>query len=406
MSALLLTNAREVFGAPTDRGALSILIEGEQITAVSALAECEYLARERNLEPQCVDCSDSVIVPGFIDCHTHLVFTGTRERELYLRAANTPYLEILRQGGGIHQTVQAVHEADEDELVATGRRYLDQALALGITTVEIKSGYGLDTENESKLLRAIQRLKGDHPIDVVPTFLVHSVPLGEDRQRYLNRVVEEMIPAFRPLADWFDIFVEEGVFDIAESRRMLKAAAAAGYCLGLHTNQMHDIGGVGLALETGVRHVDHLEVLSDSDARALIDASDVYAVFLPGAEYCAFSPHIGQIHKLLNMPERLVLSSDFNPGSSPILSPMLVMAMAVWRYRLTDPDLLVRALTINPARMLGFSDRGEIRPGTRADLVCLALDNSAQIPYLGTLNCIRRVYKNGRLVAAPMPEIV
>lgn len=397
MSGLLLVDAREIFAVPQERGRLSILVEGERIAAVAPLAECERLAAEKRLVPERLDCSTSIIVPGFVDCHTHLVFAGSRENELYMRAGRSSYLEILAQGGGIYNTVQAVRAASEEQLYDIGWRYLDQALSLGITTAEIKSGYGLDLATEEKMLRVIDRLRQDHPVDIVSTFLVHTVPRDQDRQAYIDQVINEMIPAFRPLADWLDIFVERGVFDVVESRQLLQAGKAAGYRLGLHTNQMHDIGGIGLALEMGVQHVDHLEVLSDADAQGLIDDGHIYAVFLPGAEIFTFSEHVGQIHKLLSMPERLVLSSDFNPGSSPILSPLLVAAMAVWRYRLTDPDLILRALTVNPARLLGFADRGSIAPGQRADLVCLDLANSAQIPYFGTLNCIQKVIKNGRI---------
>ena len=345
-----------------------------------------------------LDCSHSVLIPGFVDCHTHLLFAGSREHEFYMRAAGRSYLEILESGGGIYSTVNALRSASDEELIRNGLRFLDRALALGTTTVEIKSGYGLDPENEMRMLSIIRKLDNMHAVDIIPTFLTHTVPRSWERERYLETVEKEMIPAFREYSEWYDIFIEKGVFSAEESRRLLRAAHNAGYHLGVHANQVHDIGGVTLAIEMNVRHISHLEVLSDKDAAGILENDNIYPVFLPGAEACVFSDRKGQIGRLLSIPERLILSTDFNPGSSPLLSPALIMQMAVLRYRSEDAAWLIDSFTRNPADMLYLSDRGRLEVGCKADIISLKLENYEQLPYFGTMPVIDRVIKTGKVV--------
>ena len=391
MSSLILTNIKQVYHPDwvDHTGALSIRIEDGIIREISG--------DEHASGPNVLNCSGLIALPGFVDSHTHLLFAGSREDEFFLRAQNVPYLEILKQGGGIYNTVDAVRRASEEDLIRNGLRFLDAALRQGITTIEIKSGYGLDFENEDKMLRIIRKLDEMHPVDIVPTYLVHTVPKDWQRDKYIQTVMNEMIPEFRKYTDWFDVFLEEGVFGLEETRQMIRAALDSGYKIGLHTNQVHDLGGVSLADEMGVRHVSHLEVLSDEDADRILQNSNLYAVFLPGAESFVFSERIGQIHKLLDIPERIVLSTDFNPGSSPVLSPTEIMAMAVLRYRLSDPKRLIDVFTANPAEMLFLSDTGKIETGKNADLILLDLERFEQVPYFGTFNMIRYVIKRGRV---------
>lgn len=396
MKPFLLKDIKKIYGHDAPGASpLSIWIRDGLIEAIAPVHEIETRAGEAFQDAEVLDASGWIVMPGLVDSHTHLLFAGSRENELYLRAEGRPYMDILKSGGGIYHTVNAVRKASEEELMRHGLKYLDRALGFGITTIEIKSGYGLDFEGEEKMLAVIHRLNDLHAVDVVPTYLVHTVPKDMDRKRYIDLVAEKMIPAFRRYADWFDIFLEKDVFDAREAERLTQRALDQGYCVGMHTNQMNDIGGVPLADALGVRHVDHLEILTDEDARRIVANENLFPVFLPAAEAFVFSKHVGQIRKVLDIPDRIVLSTDFNPGSSPVLDPYFVMAMAVLRYRISDPFLLIDAFTANPAAMLGLADRGVIREGACADLVCLGLENFEQIPYFSTLPSVEKVMKNG-----------
>ncbi len=395
---LILQNAKAIYGHAS-ASPQSIWIQDGRIRSLAPFSTLEKtIGPDRIKKIPCIDSSRWIVLPGFVDSHTHMLFQGSREEEFYMRAAGRSYLDILKNGGGIHSTVRAVRAASEEELLQRGLSFLDKALAFGITTIEIKSGYGLDPENEAKMFRVMEKMQSMHPVDIVPTFLVHTAPLEWDRDRYLSHVAGHMIPEFRRYSDWFDIFVEKGVFDLKESEILLRKAADAGYHTGMHVNQVHDIGGVRLAVEMGVRHISHLEWLIEEDAKRIIETETLFPVFLPAAEAFVFSERIGQIHRLMQIPDRIVLSTDFNPGSSPVLSPILVMVMAVLRYRITDHSLLLDAFTKNPARMLCLEDRGEIKPGLKADLLCMELDRFEQIPYIGTIPAIARVIKNGEVV--------
>ncbi len=396
MSDLLLKNIREIYGVSSGGQSppLSILIKNGVIVEIDRLENLQQSFPDLSSIKE-MDCSDLIALPGYVDSHTHLLFAGSREDELYLRAKGSTYLEILNSGGGIYNTVRAVRNASEEQLIQNGLKYLDKALHAGTTTIEIKSGYGLDFENELKMLKVIHRLNELHPIDIVPTFLVHTVPKETDRKKYLDQVLNEMIPAFREYADWFDIFLEKGVFNLDEGKMLIQVAKMQGYHIGIHTNQVHDIGGVRLADELGVRHVDHLEDLDSEDAKRIIDNENLYAVFFPTAEAYVFSKHVGQIDQLLNISTRLVLSTDFNPGSSPVFSPGLVMSHAVLRYRISDPKLLIDAFTKNPANMLYLEDRGRLEKKCKGDVLLFNLNNYKQIPYWGVIDSLKAVIING-----------
>ncbi len=397
MSTLLLKNIKKIYRVSSEKPP-SILIKDGIIQEIAAYEDILRIYGKSALESASIlDCSDTIAVPGFVDSHTHLLFCGSRENELYLRAGGYSYMEIMEKGGGIYSTVKAVRSVSEEVLIENGLKFLDKALSFGTTTIEIKSGYGLDYKTEKKMLAVINRLNDLHPIDIIPTFLVHTVPRDISREKYIDLVANQMIPQFREYTDWFDIFLEKGVFDIEEGEFLISRALHAGYRVGIHTNQIHDIGGVELASELGVRHVDHLEVLSEKDAVLIAENENLYPVFLPSAESFVFSENIGQIHQLLNIPSRIVLATDFNPGSSPVLSPQLILTLAVLRYRISNPYLLLDSFTENPARMLDLGDRGRIKKGAKADIVCLELENFEQIPYYGTLNFIKFVIKDGTL---------
>lgn len=404
MANLLLKNFNQVYGNENNKDGkrLGIFIHNGFIEHILPFDDILMRVDKDTIQnTKIVDCSNMIALPGYVDAHTHLLFYGSREDELFMRAQGRPYLEILQKGGGIYNTVKAVREASEQELLQNGLKYLNRALMSGITTVEIKSGYGLDYKNEKKMLKVINQLNEHHPVDIVPTFLVHSVPKEINRKKYLDLVCEKMIPEFKEYADWFDIFVEKNIFSIKESEKMLKKARDLGYHLCLHTNQINDMGGVELAVEMGVRHIDHLEVLSDQDAQRIKDNEQLYSVFLPTAEMFVFSGNRGQINKLLDIPERIVLSTDFNPGSSPVLSPIFVQTQAVLRYTIGQPSLLVDFFTTNPAKMLYLDDRGILAPGNRGDIFCLELDNYKQVSYLGNMQLRNLVVKSGKVIGNP-----
>lgn len=401
MTDLLLKNVKQVYGKEFQDSddSLSIYIENGYIKHILPYEKILRISERVKIENvETVDCSDMIALPGYVDSHTHLLFYGTREDEFYMRAAGRPYMEILQKGGGIFNTVKSVRSASEEQLLKNGLKYLDRALEAGVTTIEIKSGYGLDYENEKKMLAVINKLHEMHPVDIVPTFLVHSVPKGADRKQYIDIVCEKMMPEFREYAEWFDIFVEKNVFDIKESEQILKRALDNGYHTGMHSNQIYDIGGVKLASDLGVRHIDHLEVLTEKDAEIIIENENLYPVFLPGAEAYVFSKHTGRIDMLSEIPDRIVLSTDFNPGSSPVISPGFIQVLGVLRYRISVPGLLVDAFTRNPAEMLYLSDRGKIAPGKLADIVCFELDCFEQIPYFGAMNVKKQIVKRGKLI--------
>ena len=401
MPNIILKNIKKIYRVSDEKNPipLSILIRNGIILEIGMYEEIYKSIDRKTLKDTTVlDCSDSIAIPGFVDSHTHLLFYGSRENELYMRAEGRPYLEILESGGGIYNTVNAVRKASEEQLLQNGLKFLDEALRFGTTTIEIKSGYGLDYETEKKMLTVINKLNKQHAADVIPTFLVHTVPKDVERKTYVDQVAHKMIPEFREYADWFDIFIEKGVFDIKECEFLITKALDAGYRIGVHTNQMHDIGGVKLAVELGARHVDHLEVLREDDAERIRKNDNIFPVFLPTAEAYVFSKHIGQIHQLMDIPSRIVLSSDFNPGSSPVLSPQLVMAEAVLRYRVSDPYLLIDSFTVNPSRMLYLEDRGSIQKGKRADFILLHLENFEQVPYFANINFINKVIKGDKII--------
>ncbi len=397
MSDLLVKTPRFIHAPNSPEPNSSILIRDGVIEAIGPMETFIRDDPDRIRKAQHVDASGWGVLPGFVDAHTHLVFSGSREDEFYMRADNRSYMEIMQSGGGIHKSVRSLHQASEEELIKRGLYYLDQVLRFGTTTVEIKTGYGLDFEQEEKMLRVITKLDSLHPVDIIPTFLVHALPQEVKREKAMQTVLQEMIPAFRSYAEWFDIFVEKNVFSIEEAESLIGQAHQAGYHIGLHTNQIHDVGGISMAIDMGARHVDHLEVLDPEDACSINGTPELYAVFLPSAEYHVFSEHVGQIQQLLSIPDRLVLSTDFNPGSSPVLSPPVIMSLAVLRYRLSDPDLLIHAFTRNPADLFYLRDRGRIAPGQKADLVCVDLDNAHQLPYWGTLDVVAATMKSGTL---------
>lgn len=314
-----------------------------------------------------------LVVPGFVDCHTHLAFGGWRADEFAERLLGTPYLEIARRGGGIVSTVQATRAASESALYARAREALAGMLRLGVTTVEVKSGYGLTLEDETKLLRVYRRLAAEGPQRIAATFLgAHVVPPEhrDDRAAYLRLLTEVMIPqvAAEGLARFCDVFVEETAFSPDEARRLFAVAKAHGLTPKLHADQLTDTGGAGLAAEVGAASADHLECVSDEGIAAM-KAASVVAVSLPlAALYLGQEPMPAR--KLIEAGVPVAVATDFNPGSAPSYDLPLALWLACTRQRMTPAEVL-KGATSYAARALHREDVGALLPGMKADFVVL-----------------------------------
>ncbi len=349
------------------------------------------------------DGQGGTLVPGFVDAHTHLPWAGSREEEFAARLAGKTYQEIAAGGGGILSTVRATRRASEDELVAAVLRRLDLMLAWGTTTAEAKSGYGLSLEGELKQLRAIRRAAGLHAMDLVPTLLAaHEVPpeARQDRGRFLDLICEEIIPAAASagLARFCDVFCEHGVFDAAESRRVLVAGARHGLAPRLHADEFVDSGGAELAGELGALSADHLIAVSAPGIEALA-RSGVIAVLLPGTSFFLMKHRYAPARRLIEAGVPVALATDCNPGSSHTESIPMVIVLAVLELGLSIEESLTAA-TLNAACSLGLgAEIGSIEVGKRADLVLLAAPNLLHLAYHYGINPVARVIKGGRVVS-------
>lgn len=379
----------------------AVAVNGEQIIAVGTTAELEQKI-ETDATTRIVDASAQVVLPGLVDPHTHVVFGGSREHEFSLKLEGVPYLEILARGGGILSSVEMTRAATEEELVAAGIKYCRQMLAQGTTTAEAKSGYGLSTEAELKTLRAIQQVDGAQPVDLVPTFLgAHAVPKeykGEP-DRYLDVVIEEMLPRVVAdnLARYCDVFCEEGVFSVEQSRRVLKAAREMGLELKLHADEIVPLGGAELAAELGAVSADHLLVISDEGIRRMAEEG-VIAVILPGTTFYLREDHYAPGRKMIEAGVPVALATDFNPGSSPNNNLQLIINIASLYLRMT-PAEVINAITINSAHAVGrAAEVGSLEAGKKADLVLFDAPNYDYLAYRYGTNLVSKVIKNGQLV--------
>jgi imidazolonepropionase len=359
---------------------------------------------------QRLDAEGGTVTPGLVDAHTHLLFAGTREGELLLRQRGAGYLEVLEAGGGILSTVAATRAASDEELAAHGRMWLDEMLAHGVTTVEAKSGYGLDLATELRLLEVAHQLGREGPIDVLPTFLgAHAVPpefraRPDGTEAYVRSVLEEQIPGVvaQGRARFCDVFCELGVFSADQSRRILLAARSYGMAPRLHADELAPSGGAELAAEIGALSADHLAAPSDAGIDALAAAAaagrPVVATLLPATTWFLMSDHYAPARRLIDRGVPIALATDFNPGTSPTASLPLVLTVACLALKMTPHEALA-AVTINAAFALGVGGEvGSLEPGKVADIAVWRVPTAAQIPYWPAGDLVRAVVKRGRPV--------
>ncbi len=382
----------------------AVLIRDEKIIAVGKTSDLKEAYPHEPMQ----DASGSVVMPGFVDPHTHVIWAGDRAMEFEKRLEGATYMEILAAGGGIHSTVRATRRAGMEELMAQTRSRLFRMFAHGTTTVEAKSGYGLQTATELRLLKALLALEEESRLDLALTFLgAHAIPPEfKDRpQEYVDLVTGTMLPV---LHEWWevhapgrglpfvDVFCEDGAFDLAQSRQILTAAAKLGFPLKIHADEFANLGGASLAVELGAASADHLVKTSDADIAAL-GSSGTVAVSLPCTPFGLAHTEYTPAKKLLDANAILALATDCNPGTAWNESMQFVIALACRAMKLT-PAQAIAASTINSAHAIRMSDRvGSLEAGKQADLLLLSVPDYRQLGYRFGTNLVKQVIKKGRV---------
>ncbi|MGE6517087.1 imidazolonepropionase [Lysinibacillus sphaericus] len=379
----------------------SVLIENDRIVAIGTFAQLEADYPDLLKAAEVIDASGKVVMPGLVDCHTHLVHGGTREQEFNMRLNGSTYMDIMNAGGGIHATTKHTREASFDELYGKTLRHLDVFLKHGITTVEAKSGYGLDWENERKQLEVAKKLQATHAIDIVSTFMgAHAVPRDYKgrEDEFVDILVDEMLPkvAELGLAEFNDVFCEKGVFTPEQSRRILEAGKALELTPKIHADEIEPYKGAELAAEVGAISAEHLLVASDEGIRKMA-ATGTIAVLLPGTAFFLRAP-FARGRLMIDEGVPVAISTDFNPGSSPTMSLPFIMNLACMYMGMTLEEVLT-ATTINAAYALNRGNQiGSLEVGKQADVIMLDVANYKQLQYFYGMNHTHTVIKNGRIV--------
>ena len=371
-----------------------MLIRDGKIDIVGPSNEIEKQADE------VIDAGGRVVLPGFVDAHTHLVFAGTRLDDFERRARGETYEQIARAGGGIWSTVEKTRAAGDAGLATQAKKHALWFLQCGTTTVEAKSGYGLTLDHELKILRVIQRLNGETPLECVPTFLgAHAVPREQSAKQYVDLVIEEMLPcvAAEKLAEYCDIFCERGYFDIEQSRKILVAARKHGLKLRGHVDQLSNFGGAKLMAELSATTADHLEQ-TDEEGIAALKSANVQPVLLPGSVYALGSTSYPRARAMIEAGLAVVLATDFNPGSSPTPSMPMILSLACTQMKMTPAECLTAA-TINAAHSLGRADKiGSLEAGKFANFSIFDCEDYRELTYWFGFPLTNAVFVRGERV--------
>ena len=406
---LIIKNANELItlsgfsGTPArgeDMEKLGIIKEGAiaiEDGRIVDVGKTHYITQKYSAE-ETIDATGKIVLPGFIDSHTHLIFAGSREEELTLKLKGVPYLEILKRGGGILKTMKATRKADIEELVKLGEKRLDIMLRHGVTTVEGKSGYGLDFQNEIKILRAYKRLNERHPVDVVPTLLAaHAIPpeYKDNIDDYVELIIEKIIPAVAKenLAKFNDVFLEKGVFDKEQTKKILLSGKEYGLLPKLHADEINDMGGAKLAAEIGAVSADHLARASTEGIKAL-SRSNTVAVLLPTAPMVLMDYAFPKAREMIKLNVPIAIATDFNPNCwvENIQTPMY---LATYFMKMT-PAETITATTINAAHAVGLANViGSLEPGKQADVIVMNAPSHLWVNYRFGVNLVNIVIKKG-----------
>ncbi|MGL6131241.1 MAG: imidazolonepropionase [Fusobacteriaceae bacterium] len=374
-----------------------IVVSGSEIMA---LGSGDVPSKFIKFTTKLIDAEGCLVTPGMIDSHTHLVHGGSRENEFLEKIAGVPYLEILKKGGGILNTVKATRDSTEEELITKAKKSLKRMISYGVTTVESKSGYGLNSETELKQLRINEILNHEQEVEIVSTFMgAHALPdeYKDDRAGFIQSVID-LLPIIkeRNLAEFFDVFCEEGIFSTEESRLMFLEAQKYGFKLRIHADEIKNTKGAELAAELGMYSADHLMAVSEEGIKSLKN-SKVIANLLPGTSF-SLGKEYAPARKMIDAGIQVALSTDYNPGSCPTENLQLIMQIAALKLKMT-PKEIFKAVTINAAKSIGREKRvGSIEEGKKADFVIFDAENIEYILYHFGVNHTSKVFKSGCLV--------
>ena len=376
----------------------AIAVKDDKIIAVGSTKE---ITKDFQAE-KVIDAVNKVVMPGFVDPHTHPVFKQTRENEFEMRIKGKSYVEISQSGGGIRSSIAGVRETSEEELYKLAEKRINKIISNGTTTLEAKSGYGLSTESEIKMLKVIKKLNENLPIDIIPTFLgAHEFPIEykDNKEKYINILINEMLPKVRELdlAEYCDIFTEDHVYNIEQSRRILNRAKELGFKIRMHADEIKPIGGAELAGEVGAISADHLGAASDEGIKAMRD-NGVIAILLPGTIFSLGMKSYARARDMIKAGLAVALATDYNPGSCNCDSMQFVITLACLQMKMT-PAEAITASTINAAFSLGLGDRiGSLEIGKKADILIMDMPSYQYLPYHFGSNNIETVIKNGKVI--------